>query len=119
MKKRIIGIFTIILGLLIAIGPNTIFHVCISDGDMLMSCNYTAIAESITGAFIALLGLIYTSVSQVKVRLSLSILTAIASIFVFLFPTFIIGVCGGKHMHCHAVALPALVILSIILFILT
>lgn len=47
MKKRYIsGLLYIIIGLLIAIGPFTIFRVCIpQDSDMIMKCYWTARAE--------------------------------------------------------------------------
>lgn len=115
-RKQIIGITDIVLGLLIAIGPHTIFHVCRPDGGMLMHCNYTAYAESITGAVIVLIGIAVLFVKSRTAQKIFSIVQAVLAVLVFSFPVFIIGVCENVHMHCHAVALPALIILSIILF---
>lgn len=117
MKRNIIitAVF-VILGLLIAIGPFTIFHVCQSDGDMLMNCQKTARVELVLGIIIALLGIAYAIVKKRKLRIAVSSVTALIAIAAYLVPNVIIGVCENVHMHCRAVALPSLTVLSIILF---
>ena len=119
MKKRIIfGAIIAILGLLITVGPHTIFHVCpTTEGEMAMACHYTAIAESGIGVLTVLLGLAAVLIPSAETRLGLSISTSLIAVLVFSVPTFLIGVCGGEHMHCHAVTLPALIIISVVLFI--
>lgn len=119
MKKKIfLGIFIFALGLLIAAGPFTIFHVCRpEDPQMPMTCRWTARAELGLGGIISVLGLLSAVSASEKVRLGLYISAALNGAAAFLIPNFLIGVCSGKHMQCHAVALPALSILSAGVFI--
>lgn len=119
MKKRTFaGVIIIILGLLVAIGPYTLFHVCRPENPgMHMSCYYTARAELGLGIVISILGLLAAVSASRALGAGLNIAVALNSVLVFLVPNFLIGVCGGEHMHCRAAALPALNILSIVLFI--
>ena len=117
-KKTFAGVIVIVLGLFIAIGPFTLFHVCRPDDpEMYMRCYWTARAELGLGIVISVLGLLSAILGSGKIRTGLNIGVLLNSIIVFLIPNFLIGVCEGKHMHCHAVALPALSVLSILLFI--
>lgn len=117
-KKTFAGVVIIILGLFIAIGPFTLFHVCRPDNpDMYMRCYWTARAELGLGIVISILGLLTAILPSAKTKTGLSIAAALNSVVAFLIPNFLIGVCEGKHMHCHAVSLPALSILSVILFL--
>ena len=114
------GFIIIILGLLIVVGPFTFFRVCRPENsEMHMSCYYTARAELGLGIVISLLGLLTAISSSYKFRAALNIAALLNGIIVFLIPNFLIGVCDGEHMHCHAVTLPVLNILSIVLFIVT
>lgn len=114
MKKRYIsGLLYIIIGLLIAIGPFTIFHVCAShDGDMIMKCHWTARAELGLGISISILGLILLIQKAYNSQLAANLSLIINGVLAYLIPNVLIGVCDGVHMHCHAVARPALSILS-------
>lgn len=117
MKNRLTGIIFIILGGVLAAGPRTIFPVCEVHMDMVMTCNWTAQAELGIGIVIALLGVLLVVIrsNQVKIGLSLGIiLNGLLSILV---PTVIIGVCEGKHMACHSLTLPVLVIIGSIIVI--
>ena len=118
MKKKIIfGALIFVLGLLIAIGPFTIFHVCKPEqSEMYMKCYQAARAELGIGIIISILGLLSAISASAKTRIGLNISVVLNSVVAFLIPSFLIGVCDGKHMHCHAVALPALSILSAVVF---
>lgn len=118
MKKKIIfGALIFVFGLLIAIGPFTIFHVCKPDqSEMYMKCYWTARAELGIGIVISILGLLSAISASAKTRIGLNSSIVLNSIVAFLIPNFLIGVCDGKHMHCHAVALPSLSILSAVVF---
>ena len=118
MKKKIIsGALIFVFGLLIAIGPFTIFHVCKPDqSEMYMKCYWTARAELGIGIVISILGLLSAISASAKTRIGLNSSIVLNSIVAFLISNFLIGVCDGKHMHCHAVALPSLSILSAVVF---
>ena len=119
MKKKglIWAVAYLVLGLLIAIGPQTIFKVCKSGGDMVMPCFYTARAEIVVGAVIAVLGIALYFLRSGLAKVITGILILISSIAAFLIPTVIIGVCDSPHMHCNAVTRPALIVLSSLTFI--
>ena len=114
------GVIIIILGLLIAVGPFTFFHVCRPENpEMHMSCYFTARAELGLGIVISILGLLAAIPKTQGYRAGINIAVVLNSILVSLIPNFLIGVCSGEHMHCRAVTLPALNILSIALIIIT
>jgi hypothetical protein len=141
------GILFIILGLLIALGPYTIFPVCgeglsnylspssqestqmnnsmagssnqssMSSTSMTMKCHWTAQAELGIGFVIVVLGILLIVFSSGLVRLGLSLSLVPVGILALLIPNTLIGICDNVHMNCHAETLPALTILSGILII--
>lgn len=114
MKKGYIsGILFIIIGLLIAIGPFTIFRVCDPhESDMIMKCYRTARAELGLGIVIAVLGAVFGIQKTSRAQTAVSISIILNGLLAYLIPNVLIGVCDGIHMHCHAVARPSLSILS-------
>jgi hypothetical protein len=113
MKCRLVfGIPVVVLGLLIAAGPVTVFPVCPVMMEMIMRCHWTAQAELGVGIIIAILGLLSVLIESQQVRLGLSIAIFLNGIFALLIPSVLIGVCPGAHMHCRTLSLPALVILG-------
>ncbi|MDR0983803.1 MAG: DUF4418 family protein [Ruminococcus sp.] len=77
-----------------------------------MKCWYTGRWEIGVGSAISVFGLLFIFLKKKKIRITLSIVTFLSGIFALLIPTVLVGVCGNKHMDCHAIALPALVIFS-------
>ncbi|WP_010258172.1 DUF4418 family protein [Treponema primitia] len=108
-KRLITGIPFIVLGILIAIGPITIFPVC-EIRDVIMKCHWTARAELGVGLSIAVLGIL-TLFFESKI-FGLSAGVFINGILVLLFPTVLIGVCAHPRASCHMLALPALLVLG-------
>ena len=116
MKKRItVGTLFIILGLLISIGPSTIFAVCgpMDDGKF-MKCHWTARAELGIGLGIVLLAVLSIVFASKEVRAGLLLGIATLSSNSILIPTALIGVCGGEHMQCNALTRPALLVIGVI-----
>ena len=112
MKKRIIAIIAIVLGLLAAIGPRTIFPVC--NGAMKMRCYNTAQAELVVGLLAVVLGTGLAFLTNKKLSVILSVIEGILGLFIVLIPTVIIGVCGSPMMHCVSVTNPALIVTGIL-----
>lgn len=113
-KNRLLtgGVYTI-LGILTAIGPHTIFAVCEAMDGKFMKCHWTAQAEIGNGAIIAILGfLLFLSSHTIRVGLQIALLAL--SIQTILLPNVLIGVCGGNHMSCHSLTLPALNVIGIV-----
>lgn len=105
------GLF-VLMGLLIAIGPQTFIRVCPSDGDMVMACHYTAQTELADGMLIALSGGMLALQTSRAAQSAISLLLLQDGVVTILVPYGLIGVCSGAHMHCHAVTRPALTLLG-------
>jgi hypothetical protein len=112
MKKRLIfGIPFTAIGLLIALGPYTLFPVCEVMGDMFMKCFWTRRAELGIGIIIAVLGVL--SILFKPARLGIAVF--LNGVLALLIPAILIGVCDHAHASCRVLALPSLLILSAIL----
>ncbi len=113
-NKFIFGFLSIAIGLLIALGPLTIFPVCgvHEHSEEVMKCFWTARAELGVGFSISILGLLSIISGNPKFRLGLTAAILLNGILALLFPSVLIGVCGSTHMNCRALTLPALFILS-------
>ena len=119
MKKNIICSATVvILGLLIAFGPQFLFKVCGGGcaccGDT-PTCHWAGLAEVGMGLIIAALGLCLLVFTTIQTQLGLAIGVFLTGLFALLIPHVIIGGCVTKTMACHRVAFPALTIESGIL----
>jgi len=140
MKKSIIsGSVVVVLGLLIALGPQFLFRVCspiispevptadcggcgcIGDGGFAAyypTCHWAAQALLGMGMLIAALGIICLLVqSDPKTRLGLFVGVFLSSIIALGIPNALIGGCGVETMACHRVAFPAVSIISIVLLV--
>jgi len=148
MNKVIIsGAIVILLGLLIALGPQFLFKVCapmpVSDeaesaeahetGDAAPDnvenphvttyayshCHWSAQAEIGLGLLIVALGGCMLVFTDRKTHLGLLIGIALASIIALAVPHFLIGGCNNMSMKCHRVGFPALTVESALLLVFT
>lgn len=119
MKKSnlIFAIFFVLLGLLTAIAPYSFAHVC-ELGEKIMKCHWTARVELFLGLSIAVFGLFKFLSSDANFHLGLNFGILINALGVLLTPTVLIGVCGMKKMHCHAVTKPTLIVFAILILVL-
>jgi len=126
----ILGSLFVVFGLLIAIGPQTIFEPCkelleISTGGMEMrgmasaaptytpmKCHWSGVAEIGPGGAIALLGLLLLCFHKSQLRLGITFAQTLLGIMVILFPTKLIGVCMAKTMNCHLLFYPMMLVLG-------
>jgi hypothetical protein len=119
VKNRLItGVPFIILGLLIAIGPQTLFKVC-AHTEKIMKCYWTSRAEIGIGALILISGILIIASKSREARISVSILTLFTSIFAILVPAVLIGGCGMDTMACRSTTFPALYVLNSISIIIS
>jgi hypothetical protein len=116
MKNRIIGgVAAIVLGLLIALGPQFLFKVCRpTENGGFMKCHWTALAEVGVGALIAALGIDLFMFASPKTRLGLTIGIVLAAMLALLYPHALIGGCAMPSMDCRKIAFPALTVMSIL-----
>jgi len=118
MKKIIIISAVIIaLGLLIALGPQFLFKVCLHEGDSFPRCHWSARAEIGIGFLIAALGVCMIVFTETKTRLGLSIGVFLSGIIALSIPHALIGGCGMMAMQCRKVAFPALTVESVVLLV--
>jgi hypothetical protein len=141
MKRSIIiGTITIILGLLIAFGPQFLFKVCSpvvmateviltdncgDDGSCGCSgtafsyplCHWTARTEIGIGLLIAALGICLLVFLDLKTQQGLTIGIFLASIIALSIPHALIGGCSVMTMACRKIAFPILSIICIITLI--
>ena len=112
--KRSIGIIVLIMGLLLALGPQFLFKVCDSHT---MRCHWTAQAEIGIGGVIALLGIALIIFTDIKIQLGLSIGILLSGIHALLVPHALIGGCSTPSMACNTTAFPAITVISVLLFV--
>ena len=113
--NRILGILSILIGALVAIGPFTFVHVCGNMGGDVPACHSTRNAALILGLAIIVIGmLLFLLKSRVAGRL-FSILLILAGIAGVLVPTVIAPVCSMADMHCHMYTRPFLIAISLLL----
>jgi len=121
--RYICGALFIVLGLLVAIGPQTIFQPCLDvmqicvDGVasktfMPMKCYWSAMAEIGPGAAIAILGLLLLFLKQSQIRLGIIFAQTLLGVMVILFPTKLIGVCAVKTHDCNLLFYPMMIVLG-------
>lgn len=118
MKKSnlVFAVIFVLLGALVAAAPYSFAHVC-EVGEKIMKCHWTARVELFLGLSIALLGLLKLLSSDAKYQLGLNFGLLINALGVLLTPTVLIGVCGMKKMHCHAVTKPTLIVFAILILV--
>lgn len=117
MKERVwLGWIFILLGGLVSIGPQTFLAVCNMD-EKVMKCHWTAQMELGLGIVIVILGVLTIGFKSPHIHIGLTIGIILNAILVILVPSVLIGVCKSSHMQCHALTLPALVILGGILIL--
>jgi len=114
-KRLAYGITTVILGLLIALGPRFLFKVCTVHSGALPLCHWSAQAELGMGMLVAALGLCFIIFSDLKAQQGFAIGIFLTGIIVLGIPHALIGGCTAKTMACHKVAFPALTVESVIL----
>lgn len=118
MKNGILlPVSIVILGLLIAIVPQFVFPVCAPTPVKIMKCIWMAKAEIGVGLVIATIGLFMIFFKSAQMRFAFSLSLVCMSALAAALPTVLIGVCMNETMSCRVGTLPALMIISAILFL--
>jgi hypothetical protein len=106
MKNRIsIGVVYVIAGLLIAIGPHTVFKVC-EPSKMIMKCYWAANAETGTGIILVIVGILYLLLEQGQAKLAISVLSLVTGVIAILITTVLIGGCEDLTSPCRSYSFP-------------
>jgi hypothetical protein len=105
MKKAIIlGTAVIVLGLLISLGPQFLFKVCVHSEDSYPRCHWSAQAEIGIGILITALGTCMIVFTDLKTHMGLLIGTLLASLIALSIPNTLIG--GAARLPCNAAKSP-------------
>ncbi|MDR3354057.1 MAG: DUF4418 family protein [Synergistaceae bacterium] len=116
MKNRIIsGVGAIIMGLLIALGPQFLFKLCAPmEGGRWMKCHWTGQAEIGVGFLMAVLGVGLLISASEEVRLGLSLSLLFTGGLALSLPHALIGGCEMARMPCRAVTFPSLTVIGVL-----
>lgn len=136
MQNRVVSsLVYIIIGILFILFPMYILPVCPSESvnlptamqgqvehmhtgvGKIMKCFWTGRAEVGVGCLIIAIGILMLFCQKIFLRMGLSMAIACISLFALAIPTVLIGVCDNQMMRCNMGAKPALVLLSLLLFI--
>ncbi|MBQ1270082.1 MAG: DUF4418 family protein [Clostridia bacterium] len=112
-NKYVIGIALILLGALIAFGPQSIFSVCEFNPEKAMKCHWMAKAEMGVGLVILAEGILSMVFDDKNLRLGLCISALLLGVLTLALPHVLIGVCKNAHMPCVTLTRPALTICGI------
>ena len=112
MKKRAIyGIYFIIIGALLAIGPHTLFSVC-PKGETIMKCWWSAQAEISVGIMLIVAGIAILTFKSQEIQFGICIMTGALGIMTILIPSVFIGGCIKKTMMCQSMTFPCIYIIG-------
>ena len=113
MKNKITSIGTIVLGALLAAGPQFLFKPCPTT-EKFMKCFWSCKALIVVGAVLALIGLLQFLAKEVNSRKVLSVVGLALAVSAILIPTVIIGGCVKPEMACKMLTFPVTHTLSVI-----
>lgn len=120
LQPIIFAAVTVVLGILIAVAPQTFASVC-KVTEKPMKCFWTARAEIFPGISIAVfasLQIIFAlKESNIQANLALTLAIITNAIGVILVPSALIGVCAKPMMHCHSVTKPFLIVAAILIIL--
>jgi hypothetical protein len=115
-NRAIAGIGGVILGGLIALGPQYVFKICEQTGHHggVTRCFWTGRAEIGVGALVAAIGAVYLLTRDARIRAGLSLAASLSGVLSLAVADVLIGVCEDANMSCRLAALPALNIVGIL-----
>ena len=114
MKKYLIGVLIIVIGLLVTFAPFGYAHVCFPKADgSFMKCHWTGEAVRMLGELIAILGV--TFLVDKRSRIGLAFAYIGLGVCLILLMTVGIGTCKNAAMPCNVWTKPVIMLLAIIL----
>ena len=116
MKRKVPSIVSLIVAILLVLGPHTIFPAC-SGMEKVMKCHWAVQAVvplALILALLALLQLRQSTSPQIGCYRSLALVALLTSLMPLLLTLVLIGGCMSPEMACNSRAFPALNILAIL-----
>ncbi len=117
MKQKVTSIGTIVLGALLAAGPQFLFKPCPTT-EKFMKCFWSCKALIVIGAILALVGVLQLIAKEVKSRKALAVVGLALAVSAILIPTVIIGGCVKADMACKILTFPITNALSAVAIVL-
>ena len=118
MKKYIIGLLILIIGLLVLFAPFGFAHVCLPKPDgSFMKCHWMGEAVRMLGGLITALGLIFLLCKRSRVGIAFADIGI--AVCLILLETTVIGTCKNIKMACNVYTKPVILLLAGILIILS
>lgn len=118
LQPIIFATVTAVLGILIAVAPQTFASVC-KVTEKPMKCFWTARAEIFLGISIAVFAALQIVFAlknlNIQANIAFSLAIVVNAIGVILVPSALIGVCAKPMMHCHSVTKPFLIVAAILI----
>ena len=109
--KKISGLWMIIEGFLLIVGPYYIWGVCENNPDKNMVCRLSCNVEIVIGVLIILLGIFFISN---KNTLFSRMFYISMNIFGILVPEMLVGSCKVATMRCNVITFPILYVICLI-----
>ena len=113
MKQKIAAAGTILVGLLLALGPQFLFRPCPTT-EKVMKCFWSCRALIVVGCVAALVGLLLLAARSAETRKALNVVAFALFLGAILIPTVVIGGCVKEDMACKLVTFPITHSLSVV-----
>ena len=114
MKKCILGMLIVIIGLLVLFAPFGFAHVCFPKADGgFMKCHWMGEAVKMLGGLIAALGVVFLLVKSSRIGIAFSNIGL--GVCLILLQTVVIGTCKTATMPCNVYTKPVILLLAIVL----
>lgn len=114
-KNSLAGVAALVVGLLLALGPQFIFKACAQHDGVWSKCHWSVQAILGTGIIVAALGLLMIFITDLKTHIGLNIGIFLAAMVTLGFPYSLIGGCKSHEMTCWKVTFPAVTVICAVL----
>jgi hypothetical protein len=110
-KRAIYGIYFIIIGIILAVGPHTFFEVC-PKAEHPMKCWWSAQAEISIAIMFIVAGITILAFKSAETQLGVSVMTIALGVIAILIPSVLIGGCMKDTMPCQSITFPCIYAIS-------
>ena len=116
MKKYIVGMLIVIIGLLVLFAPFGFAHVCFPKADGgFMKCHWMGEAVRMLGGLIAALGVVFLLFKSSRIGIAVSNIGL--GVCLILLQTVVIGTCKNVAMPCNVYTKPVILLLAVVLIV--
>ncbi|MBP1564893.1 MAG: DUF4418 family protein [Oscillospiraceae bacterium] len=117
MKNKVTNaVVYLILGILLIIGPYTLFPVC-DTAEKIMKCFWATRAVNTVGGIIAFFGIALLLLKNQDSVITVNLCSVVAGTAAILLPSVLIGGCAKDTMPCQALTFPAIYLISAVVIL--